>query len=163
MSEKQQYVMRPEDRERRVLSLVESAAEQMLQQGHWVRVEVSRWKKAKTPPQNRTLWQWHTEVASQLTERCRSLALSDDRGRLAEWSREEVHEIIFKPRMMPYREKVTPDGVVHPMPMGTSDPECTAEVLSEAMEKYLAWIAGEGMEVTVPDSAEQYLRGRVAG
>lgn len=111
-------------------------------------VEISLFKPGKSDKQNRTIWMWHTEVASQLTERCK------ENGHNVEWDRQSVHDLIFKPRFMPYVEKVTPEGEIISRPLNTSEKGCTRPVLSEAMEKYLAWIYGQGMEVTIPVDPE---------
>lgn len=111
-------------------------------------VDISEFKPGKTPRQNRTLWMWHTEIASQLTERCKQ------NGHDVEWSRQDVHDLIFKPRFMPTVEKKTPEGKVHYRPMNTSEKDCTKEIIIGAMEKYLAWIYSQGMEVTIPIDPE---------
>lgn len=111
-------------------------------------VRVVEFKQSKTPQQNNTLWMWHTEIASQLTIRCR------EAGHNIEWSRTDVHDLIFKPRFMPHKERVLPDGELITKPMNTSDKDCDLKIVSEAMERYLSWIYGEGMEVTIPDDPQ---------
>lgn len=140
------FVVRPEDRGREWLVARNAFREvcQMADTGKPVEVRVKFWKKKKTTPQNSTLWMWHTQVASHLTERCR------ESGMDMTWSPEDVHESIFKPRFMPQVEKTLPDGEIVFRPMGTSDEDATVDVISDAMEHYLSWIYGEGMEVTIP-------------
>jgi len=154
------FIVRPEDRDRdwRVARNAFREVRQMIEAGKPVEVRVRFWKKSKTLPQNSTLWMWHTEIASQLTARCREV------GSDVVWPPEDVHEFIFKPRFMPMVEKMLPDGELVVAPMGTSDKRCTVDVLSKAMKKYLAWIYGEyGMEVTIPmDPMMQELADRAA-
>jgi hypothetical protein len=140
------FIVRPEDRDRdwKVARNAMREACAMAQQGRAVEVRLRFWKRKKTLPQNSTIWMWHTEVASQLTQRCREL------GSEVVWTAEDVHGLVFKPRFMPMRERMLPDGEVVMAPIGTSDQEATVDVMSEAMERYLAWIYEQGMEVTIP-------------
>ena len=140
------FVVRPEDKDRdwRVARNAMREVCAMAQQGKPVEVRVRFWKRKKSLPQNSTWWMWTTEVASQLTQRCR------EAGSDVVWSPEDVHELIAKPRFMPMRERMLPDGEVVMAPIGTSDREATVDVMSEAMERYLAWIYEQGMEVTIP-------------
>lgn len=151
------FVVRPEDANRDwsvARAALRAAAEAVKRTGKPYQIEIKPWAPLKTDPQNRTLWKWHTEVASQLTERCRMA------GHTVKWDKTDVHEHLFKPRFMPSRERMLPDGELLIAPMGTSDPDCTSAILSNAMDQYLAWIYGEGMEVTIPDEqwAEEMCR-----
>jgi hypothetical protein len=143
------FVVRPEDASRdwHVARNAFREVRAMTESGKPVEVRVKFWKKRKTLPQNSTMWMWHGEVASQLTLRCREV------GSNVVWTDNEVHEQIFKPRFMPQVERMLPDGEIVSRPMGTSEEEATVEVMSEAMEKYLAWIYEQGMEVRIPGEA----------
>jgi len=146
------YVVRPQDRDHewRVARNALREVQAMAGLGKPVEVRIRIYQRKKTLPQNATVWMWHTEVASQLTERCR------EAGSDVSWTKEDVHELVFKPRWMPMRERMLPDGEVIAAPIGTSDKEATAEVISEAMEQYLVWIYEQGMEVTVPDALSEW-------
>lgn len=160
MSSERKYILRPEDegQDWRVARLAFRDACQMVRHGkRAVEVIVQIYRRPKTDPQNKTIWMWHGEVASQLTERCR------EAGSGVIWRKDDVHELIFKPRFMPQRERMLPDGELVFGPMGTSDKGATVEVISEAMEKYLSWIYSQGMEVTIPDDPEiERIVGRAA-
>jgi hypothetical protein len=153
------FIVRPEDRDRdwRVTRNAMREVCAMAETGKPVEIRIKFWRRKKTLPQNSTLWMWHTEVASQLTARCR------EAGSDVAWTPEDVHDLIFKPRMMPMVEQMLPDGEMIAAPMGTSDKRCTVDVLSEAMERYLAWIYEQGMEITIPmDALMQELAERAA-
>lgn len=154
------YVIRPEDERQdwRVARMaLREACAMARQQGRAVEVLVRWFKRPKTSPQNKTIWMWHGEVASQLTERCR------EAGSDVIWRKDDVHELIFKPRFMPQRERMLPDGELVFGPMGTSDKAATIEVISEAMERYLSWIYSQGMDVTIPPDPEiERIVGRAA-
>lgn len=147
----QTYIVRPEDAHqdwRIARSAIRAACQMARDRGKPVEVVVRPYRRRKSDPQNRTIWMWHTEVASQLTERCAEL------GSEVRWSRDDVHEHIFKPRFMPQRERMLPTGEITYSPMGTSDKAATVEVMSEAMERYLCWIYEHGLEVTIPPDPE---------
>jgi hypothetical protein len=153
------FVVRPEDKDRdwRVARNAMREVCAMTETGKPVEVRIRFYKRKKSLPQNSTVWMWNTEVSSQLTQRCR------ESGADVVWSPEDVHDLIFKARMMPMVERMLPDGEVVAAPMGTSDERATVEVMSEAMEKYLAWIYEQGMEVTIPmDPLMQELAERAA-
>lgn len=109
-------------------------------------IVIRDYQPPRTDPQRRTLWLWHTEVASELTLRT---------GR--KWDKNDVHEAVFLPRWMPQRELVTPDGEIVYRQMRTSDKppqddqRSTKQIVSEAMTQYLAWIYSMGIEITVPE------------
>lgn len=147
-----QYIARPEDDGHAGTAAALEHVQAMLAEGKPARIQVSRYVRGKTPPQLRTIWQWHTEVASQLTEHCRAAGYS------FRWNREEVHEVVFKPRFMPRRTTVMPDGTTVDNPKGLSDSDTDLGEVSEAMDAYLAWITGQGYEVTVPDDYGELLR-----
>lgn len=105
--------------------------------------------KRRTDRQLRTLWMWHTQIAPHLTLL----------GNGVIWTAELVHEALFKKFFMPTREIVLPGGKVVTVSMGTSDrpPEgdnrTTKQIVSEAMDRYRAWIAQHEWEVTDPEDA----------
>jgi len=149
--EQAKFRVRPEDARQNwavARTALRTACEAAQNTGKDQEVIVRPYKKRKTLPQNRTLWMWHREVASQLNERGRML------GHSVTWSADEFHDLVFKPRWMPAVEKALPDGTVASSPMGTSDPDCTTEILSNAMEQYLSWIYTQGMEITIPEDPE---------
>lgn len=142
------FIVRPEDKDREwhVARNAFREVREMTEAGKPVEVRIKFWKRRKTLPQNSTIWLWHTEVASQLTQRCR------EAGADVAWTPADVHELIFKARFMVMRERMLPHGEVIAAPMGTSDPEATVEVMSDAMERYLEWIIqDQGMVVTIPE------------
>lgn len=138
------YRITPDNADHVTANVVE-AIRSVLDAGHPAAVEVKRWRPTRTPAQHRTLWMWCSEVASQLTEQCRQ------NGIRAGWTKGDVYEVIVKPRFMPRRECVMPDGSTEERPMGLSDPDLALTLLSRAMDQFLAWIVAQGMEVTVPD------------
>ena len=109
-------------------------------------VVIREHQKQRTDPQRRTLWMWHGQVASELTVRT---------GK--RWTKDDVHELIFLARWMPYVELPMPDGKTVRRPMRTSEkaPEGQDDdprsIISNAMTQYIAWICEMGIEVTVPD------------
>ena len=115
-----------------------------------LRVDYSE-AKGRTNPRLRTLFMWHGQVASQINIMNGS-----------KWKPEDIHEVLFKPRWMPYIELVTPSGRIIRRPMGTSDKRSPVEgddrsprrIISEAMTQYLVWICENGFEVTVPEEKE---------
>lgn len=143
------FVIRPSDRQsdwRVAKNAMRSVCELVTEKDKPVRLTVEPYSKPKTDPQLRTLWMWHGEVASQLTERCKMS------GHATEFDKDAVHELIFKPRFMPSAEYLMPDtGEVKIKPMGLSDKDATKPVVTDAMEAYLAWIYEQGMEVTIPE------------
>lgn len=124
------------------------ACELARESGKAVRVRIDEYKKPKTDPQRNTIFMWHTEVASQLNERCRMA------GHGVTWNKEAVHDLIFKPRFMPKKQFTMPDGETKTLAVGLSDPEATRGIVSDAMEHYLSWIYQQGMEVTIPVDPE---------
>jgi hypothetical protein len=111
-------------------------------------------KQHRTDPQRRTFWNWHGEVASELTLRTRQ-----------RWTKDDVHEVIFLPRFMPGIDFIGPEGEQMSRPMRTSDkikPEgderTHRQIISDAMNAYLAWIYEMGIEVTVPNPIEWRLK-----
>lgn len=102
--------------------------------------------KKRTDPQLRTLWMWHTEIAPQLT----LLSMKDDGPSLI-WTKELVHEALFKPFFCKKDEIELPGGKVVTVLHGTS--KMTREQVSEAMDRYRAWIAQHEWEVTDPEDA----------
>ena len=149
MSTDRVFVISPEDqnREWHVARNAFREVRHMAETGKPVEVRVKFWQRKKSQPQNSTIWMWHTQVASQLTERCR------EAGASVAWSPLDVHELIFKPRFMPQVERMLPDGELVTAPMGTSDRGATVDVISDAMEQYLSWIYEQGMEVLIPGEA----------
>jgi len=139
-----EYVCRPEDTEERVVGMVVEAVREHTRQGHPAAVEVKRYRKKRTDPQLRTIWMWHSEVAAQLSERLR------EQGWNYKWTRDDVHEVLFKQRFMAQREIVLPDGECRYRSYGLSDKDTTRQMVSDAMENYLRWIYERGMEVTIP-------------
>jgi hypothetical protein len=142
------FVLRPEDTERRAAKMAVQALKNAVKEPNPVEVVIQDWKPPRTDPQRRTLWMWHGQVASELTIRT---------GK--RWDKDSVHEIIFLARWMPQIEYTIPDtGEVIRRPMRTSDkpPEgeerSTKEIISDAMNEYLAWIYGMGIEVLVPEN-----------
>ena len=115
-----------------------------------IRIDISE-DKMRTNPQLRTLWMWHGQMASQLTIQTGT-----------SWKSEDVHELLFKVRFMPYREVKTPAGRIERRPMGTSDTKSPIDndersvrkIISDAMTEYLVWIYQHSFEVTVPEERE---------
>jgi hypothetical protein len=144
------FIVWPGERGDTVLVNLRAQVEEMrgLKPGKPIEARISYWSPPKTNPQNRTLWMWHGEIASQMTERCREMGMSTT------WSKDDVHETIFLHRFMPQRELVTPDGEVIFKPIRTSDKEATAFVMSKAMDAYVAWAYSQGMELTIPEHQE---------
>lgn len=143
MADSKTFICRPEDDKRLVLKSAFNLAEIMLESG-WVDVVIARHVEKKTPPQHRTVWLWCTECAGQLSEMGRMT------GKGGKWSKDDVYEIVFKGRFMPKREKVMPDGTIEYVPVGLSA-KPTIEQVSEAMEKFQAWAAELGIELTQPE------------
>lgn len=124
---------------------VVDAIARLLDAGQVAEVEVKRWRLRKTPPQHRTVWMWCAETASYLTEQCRANGLN------TAWTKDDVYEVIFKPRFMPRREFVMPDGSEEDRPMGLSDPALTLPMLASAMDHFIAWAVSQGVELTIPE------------
>jgi len=139
-----EFVLRPEDSEGRVLATALGCARQLLASGIWVSVKVGKYVKAKTPAQHRCVWLWNTEAAAQLT------VMGTISGSNVKWTRDDVHEFIFKRLFMPPLERIMPDGEVVSRPMGLSD-KPSVEIVSAAMEKYQAWAVEHGIELTQPE------------
>lgn len=150
------YILRPEDRDWRVAKLAADGLRQAAKQGRQdaqpVEVIIRPWQPPRTDPQRRTMWQWHGQVASELTIRTSR-----------RWSKEDVHELVFLERWMPRIEFIVPDtGEIKSRPLRTSDkvPDelkdehgqtpSMKQIISNAMTQYLAWIYEMGIEVTVP-------------
>ena len=96
--------------------------------------------KKRTNPQLRTLWKWHGEVAAWLTM-----------NTAVKWTKDEVHERLFLAKFMPMVDAVLPDGTTVPKPQRTTG--APREVISEAMDAYMAWCYDHGIEITVPEPA----------
>jgi hypothetical protein len=143
MADSKTFICRPEDDKRLVLKSAVNLAEVMLE-GGWVDVAISRHVEKKTPPQHRTVWLWCTEAAIQLS------AMGRMTGKGGKWSKDDVYEIVFKGRFMPKIEKVMPDGAVEYVPVGLSA-KPTIEQVSMAMEKFQAWAIELGIELTQPE------------
>lgn len=154
MAELQAYTISPGDASRdwrvtrAALRHVKQAAAHARDSGVSMQVRIGEKPKERTDPQRCTMWLWHGQVASELTLRT---------GRA--WTKDDVHEVIFLERFMPHYELIDPEtGEVKSRPMRTSDkrsPEgddrSPREVITDAMDEYLAWIISMGIEVTVPE------------
>ncbi len=147
------YVIRPEDADQdwRIAKMavegLRIAAREVRANRQPCEVVIREWKPQRTDPQRNTMWMWHTEVASELSIRTKY-----------RWTKEAVHEVIFLPRYMPQIEYADPEtGEVLTRPMRTSekppegDERSTKEIVTEAMNGYLAWIYEMGISVTVPE------------
>ena len=126
------------------VAAVTNAIAEIFAAGKRAEIEVGVWTPKKTDAQRRTIWKWHGEVASQLAE------LGKAMGHGARWTKDDVHDVVFKPRFMPSKEIIWPDGTVETVPKGLSDPTVTRQDVTDAMTKYLAWIYERGFEVTIP-------------
>jgi hypothetical protein len=110
--------------------------------GRPIEVRIQPFSPPRTDPQRKTLWMWHGEVGSELSIRTQ-----------ARWTKDDVHEVVFIPRFMPAadRELIDPEtGEVISRRKRTT--EATKPEITEAMDAYLAWIYGMGIEVTVPEA-----------
>lgn len=139
-----EYVCRPEDTEERVVGMVVEAVREHTRQGQPAAVTVKRYRPKRTDPQVRTIWMWHGEVAAELSHRCREAGFN------VQWTKDDVHETLFKQRHMAQRETVLPDGECRYRAYGLSDRDTTRQMVSDAMEDYLRWIYQNGIEVTIP-------------
>ncbi len=148
------WVIMPEDESGNAVRQLIEALSEALELKKPVEVTMKPWRKAKTPPQHRTIWMWHTEVASQLTEWCRT------NGHDVRWTAEDVHDLIFKPRYLPRRCKILPNGAEVCRMGSLTDTDLTVDETSDAMEQYLAWLYEKGMSVTIPE--DPYIRELVA-
>ena len=101
-------------------------------------VMVRPYQKRRSDPQLRTIWKWHDEVAAALT-------IATARP----WTASDVHELVFKPKFMPCKQSELPDGTFVHKAMGTSI--APRQVISEAMDAYMAWCYTAGIEITVPE------------
>ena len=146
------FVCRPEDTDERVLRMVAAAVRSLTRDGKAADVSVKKYVKVTTPPQRRTVWMWHGEVAAQLSER------ASDLGHDVKWTRNDVHELIFKPLFLPQVALMLPDGSEVYRPKGLSDRDTTVREVTQAMEAYLAWIYQRSMDVTIPDEYEYMMR-----
>lgn len=138
------YVIRPEDCangwriSKMAIDGLKQVAKEGRDSGKPVSVTIGEWEPPRTDPQRKTFWQWHGEVAAELTIRSGM-----------RWTKDDVHEVVFLEKFMPRRELVDPQtGELKSRPLRTS--EATKGQISEAMNGYLAWIYEQGIEVTVP-------------
>lgn len=125
-----------------------NAAKTLMQNGKPLRLILTDDGPARSDPQRNTFWMWHAQVASELTIRT---------GKT--WTKDDVHDLIFLARYMPRVTLELPNGEIVSRPVRTSeksgpDGEPMREVISNAMNQYLAWIFEMGIEVTIPDAGD---------
>lgn len=109
-------------------------------------VTIAPYVKRRNISQLKTLWMWHGEAVGIVNMRNKQVGCN------ALWTKENWHDYFFKPRFMPKRVFVV-SGETILTDIGASDKECSVTVLSDAMDKYLAWLYDNDIDVTVPDDS----------
>lgn len=146
-AQERRYVLWPDDAERgwRIGKLaadgLRQAAREMQKDGKPREVVIRQFEPPRTDPQRKTLWMWCGEVASELSIRT---------GK--RWHKNDVYELLVIERFMPLHDAEVVDletGEVRHRRKRTS--EATRAEISEAMERFLAWIYEQGIEVTCPE------------